>query len=129
MVGGHDIFTKIRPHDDSLFAHLAVSLLEGEWLGEYNNKTLIKGIGYPVFMALSFVLDIPLFTLQHLLYALTSLLLILAIRPVTRSPWISLAGFILLLFSPNTFTYPLMSQTMREGLYGCLLYTSDAADD
>ena len=121
MIGGHDIFTKIRPHDDSLFAHLAVSLLEGEWLGEYNNKTLIKGIGYPVFMALSFLLDIPLFTLQHLLYALASLLLVLAIRPVTKSPWILLTGFVLLLFSPNTYTYPLMSQTMREGLYGCLI--------
>lgn len=40
------------PHDDELAIHQGRSLLDGNWLGTYNQYTLIKGIVYPVFVAL-----------------------------------------------------------------------------
>ncbi len=117
MVGGHEMLAKFRPHDDSLFATLAISILDGNWLGEYNNKTLIKGVGYPLFMALSAWSGIPILTLQHFLYGGACLLVVLALRPVVRNPLVLIAGFLILLFNPLTYSYPLMSATLRASLY------------
>ena len=117
MVGGHELLAKFRPHDDSLFATLAINLLEGNWLGEYNNKTLIKGVGYPVFMALAFWSGIPILTLQHLLYAFACLLAVIALRPSVNHRLALFGVFMLLLFNPLTYSYPLMSATLRSSLY------------
>ena len=117
MVGGHEMLAKFRPHDDSLFATLAISLLEGNWLGDYNNKTLIKGVGYPFFMAVSAWLGVPLLTLQQLLYGLACALVVVALKPVVRSPIILFLVFLLLLFNPLSYSYPLMSATLRASLY------------
>jgi hypothetical protein len=117
MVGGHELLSKFRPHDDSLFAGLAVHILEGNWLGEYNNKTLIKGVGYPVFMALSVWLGIPILTLQHLLYIFACTVTVIALKPVVRNPALLFLVFVLLLFNPLNYSYPLMSATLRASLY------------
>ncbi len=117
MVGGHDLLAKFRPHDDSLFATLAISILEGNWLGDYGNKTLIKGVGYPVFVALSVWIGIPLLTLQHYVYIFACVIAIVAIRPLVRNPYYLFLGFLFLLFNPLNYSYPLMSSTMRASLY------------
>ncbi len=117
IVGGHDILVKFRPHDDSLFAILATNLLEGNWLGEYNNKTLIKGVGYPLFMATSVWLGTSILTLQHLLYGFVCFLVVVALKPVVRQPVYLLACFGFLVFNPMTYTYPLMRETLRASLY------------
>ncbi len=38
------------PHDDTLLQNYAVSILNGEWLGKYNQYTLLKGISYSIWM-------------------------------------------------------------------------------
>jgi len=117
MIGGHELLSKYRPHDDSLFAVLAVNILEGNWLGDYNNKTLIKGVGYPMFMALSAWLGIPILTLQHFLYIFACAITIVALRPAVRNPGYLFLLFIFLLFNPLNYSYPLMSATLRASLY------------
>ena len=117
MVGGHEMLAKFRPHDDSLFAVLAINILDGNWLGDYNNKTLIKGVGYPLFMAFSAWSGLPILTLQHLLYGTACVLVVMALRPTVRNPLALFAGFLFLLFNPLSYSYPLMSATLRASLY------------
>jgi hypothetical protein len=38
-------------HDDHLFIQLAEYLVNGDWLGPYNQLTLAKGAAYPLFIA------------------------------------------------------------------------------
>ena len=38
-------------HDDGLFMRLAHQIAMGQWLGPFNQFTLMKGPGYPVFLA------------------------------------------------------------------------------
>src|SRR6516164_7767786 len=45
-------------HDDGLFMTLGRHLAAGEWLGAFNQFTLMKGPGYPAFLALSHWLGI-----------------------------------------------------------------------
>jgi hypothetical protein len=46
--------------DDGLFIQLGQSLASGRWLGHYNERILVKGIGFPVFLALANVSGLPL---------------------------------------------------------------------
>src|SRR5690348_15465410 len=46
-------------HDDFLFAWEGFNLASGSWLGSYNNRTLIKGIGFPLFLVLGFHSGLP----------------------------------------------------------------------
>src|SRR4051812_22443952 len=47
-------------HDDRLFVELAARVLQGEWLGPYNQFTLAKGPLFPLFIAAMFKLGVPL---------------------------------------------------------------------
>ncbi len=40
------------PHDDFLGVDLARNILNGNWLGEWNNRTLLKPPGYSIYLAL-----------------------------------------------------------------------------
>jgi len=46
-------------HDDQLFARGASALLQGEWLGPYDNRTLIKGPAYSFFLAATYATHVP----------------------------------------------------------------------
>ena len=40
------------PHDDQLLITIGDSLSKGEWLGTYDNRTLAKGISFPLYFSL-----------------------------------------------------------------------------
>ena len=46
-------------YDDQLFIHYARNLVDGQWLGEYNAKTLSKGISYSLFLAFANKIQLP----------------------------------------------------------------------
>ena len=70
LTGGQVIYA-IGPafHDDKLFARLAAHVLNGEWLGPYDQFTLAKGPMFPVFLAGAFWIGLPLILTQQLVYA------------------------------------------------------------
>lgn len=58
------------PHDDGLMVDMAYYLLSGEWLGPYNQVRLVKGITFPVFLALNCILGVPYHVMNVLLYGI-----------------------------------------------------------
>ena len=68
LLSPQEVIARSAPHDDTLFVGLALNILQGEWLGAYNQFTLMKGSGYPLFIALSNLLGLPLILSQELLY-------------------------------------------------------------
>src|SRR5205085_7219714 len=60
MRGGMPIHVFESGADDYLFIKLAAYLKNGEWLGPYDSMTLVKGMAYPGFIALSHLAGIPL---------------------------------------------------------------------
>lgn len=46
-------------HDDQIMIQMAYNLLNGNWLGDYNKRTLVKGITYPLFLVISHGLGLP----------------------------------------------------------------------
>ena len=106
-------------HDDLLFIRLADNLLQFGWLGPYNNLTLAKGPCYPIWIAFSFVIGVPLLLSQHLLYVAASLVTYSALGPLIRKLALRVALFALLLFNPVTFTFQ-MTCVLRDALYPSL---------
>lgn len=91
------------PHDETNFLDHAGTILAGSWFGPYNSFTLIKGPGFPIYLASLSEFGLNLNTGHQLSYLLACTVACLAIKPIVRSgPLIYVAG-VLLYFSPLTF--------------------------
>jgi len=106
-------------YDDLLFPQIANELLNGEWLGPYNHITLVKGPFYPLWIAMVYILNLPLLLAQQLLYIAACLMLIKALHAYRINPIIRLSFFAVLLFNPMTYTYTSL-RVLREGIYPAL---------
>ena len=106
-------------YDDQLFLQLGHNLAKGIWLGDYDAQLLMKGPGYPLFLAINERLGLPLLASQHLCYSAAILLFLAAVRPLVPSGFqlSLLAG--LLLFNPHAFDIQLL-RVNRDGFYPAL---------
>jgi hypothetical protein len=120
LVRAHPLMVTLTPHDDLLFIREADAILRGDWLGDYNQVTLIKGPFYPLFISLCYWLNIPLLAAKQLLYGLASFVTIQAVYPFINKKWPLFLLFLFLLLNPFSFTYPLIGRCFREGIYGTL---------
>jgi hypothetical protein len=107
--------------DDRLYLTLASYLTRGQWLGPYNELTLIKMPFYSGWVALSFALSIPLLLSEHLLYAGASLAFALTVRRLLGSTFWAAAVFVVLLWNPASFADQMATRPMREGIYPALV--------
>lgn len=109
------------PHDDFLFITVADSLLQGRWLGAYNQLTHAKGVAYPVFLALNHLTGLPLKLTEHLLYLGSALFFCLALGRVFASRWLTVMAFALMAFIPAPWSPVVGGRVVREGLYVSLV--------
>ena len=110
--------------DDQLFIHQATSILQGDWLGNYNYLTLFKGPFYPLFIACIALTGIPLLTAQQLLYAAACLAVCLALVPLIRHKVFLVLLLAILLFNPMSVTNTVATRVLREGIYPALTLLS-----
>lgn len=103
-------------HDDALFFRLARQIVEGHWLGPYDQFTLAKGAVYPAFIAGNFYLGLPLRLVEQLLYVGACALAVRALLPVLRTAWTRLAVFLVLLWNPLTFEGQHLTRALRQHL-------------
>jgi hypothetical protein len=89
--------------DDALFSTHAASLYAGHWLGPYDLHTLVKGPGYPLFLALNAVLGLPITLSQALLYALACGLLARSLYRLHGSLSVAVAALVAVEFHPAVF--------------------------
>jgi hypothetical protein len=107
-------------HDDRLFIELAQHLVRGHWLGPYNELTLAKGPFYPLFIAATFLIGLPLFLAQHTFYAAACGAVVQALRPAIASAGMRCAIYALLLWNPMTYDAHSMGRVLRQHIYGPL---------
>ncbi len=104
-------------HDDRLFVQLAEYLVQGDWLGPYDQMTLAKGPFYSFWIALVFKLGIPLFLSQQLLYAASCAVFVRAWNPAVRSSAVRFALYALLLWNPMSFEASSLGRVLRQQVY------------
>ena len=107
------------PHDDQLLVTIGDSLSKGYWLGEYNNRTLVKGISFPAFLAICKWLCIPYNLGLALFYIISVLIFIWAISPILKSPYVKGIIYLFLLYSPA-----MLSKSTQQRAYNMSLIPS-----
>lgn len=60
-------------HDDQLFVRSASAFAQGSWLGSFDDRTLLKGPGYPLWLAISQRLPVSTLTAGQVLYLVAAL--------------------------------------------------------
>ncbi len=117
--------------DDRHFINQASSILQGHWLGTYNNMTLIKGPFYPIFIALSNLIHAPLLLSEQVLYLLACAIFLISMSPLINLLWIvkrshkfkyiiiSILG-LLLIFNPISTDVSPATRVVRNGIYPAL---------
>ncbi|WP_202841168.1 hypothetical protein [Luteimonas saliphila] len=100
-------------HDDAWFWLRARAIASGSWLGGYDQHTLIKGPGYPLFLAVNHGLGLSVATSQALLYSVACLLLGHAIYRVSDRPGLSLLLVVAMQWHPAAMTW---TRVLRDNL-------------
>ena len=103
-------------HDDALFWDHAQQIIKGNWLGSYNNLTLAKGVGFPLFLAMNAVLGIPVTLLLALFYLFACGLLAKTLIALKINKYYVLFIFVIILFHPALFPI----QIIRDNIYPAL---------
>ena len=74
------------PVDDLYYVRAAEHILDGRWLGPYNQNTLVKGVGYPLFLMSTHTLGLTRRLAEDLLLVAAAFVLAWALRRVARRP-------------------------------------------
>ena len=89
-------------------------------MGDYGHMTLIKGPGYPMWIALISRSGVSLLFAQQLLYVLACVAVYRATAPLFRSSATRMALFLAVLLNPMTFTVWIATRVIREAIYPAL---------
>lgn len=104
------------PWDDLWFLNAADSLLKGQWMGAYDQHTLIKGCFGPMFLALSSFLGIPFLAAETLLYVLSCLFFTHVASRFSKNRLYLAASLALLLFNPLSMSLATFQRVHRNGM-------------
>ena len=88
--------------DEYLMLYQAENLVKGNYLGPYDYLTLVKGIGFPVFLACAFKLGLSYLSLYSIYYSVACLVALIPIRRMVKNKVLLLVVFLGLLFCPAT---------------------------
>lgn len=100
-------------HDDGSYIDGGRNIASGLWLGRYCQYTLMKGPGYPLFLAAAALSGLNVVTAQAILYSLSVYLLAFLTLRLFRSLLLSCAVFEAALWNFGADT----DRIMREGIY------------
>jgi hypothetical protein len=120
-------------HDDAHFIALGRSLAEGKWLGNFSQFTLMKGPGYPLFLAVNFWLGVPV-TLAHAGFFCFALAIFCwAVSKICQSCILGVVLFISTLWHPAFLGTRILRDAIYTGqlflLFGCALVAFLIAGD
>lgn len=100
-------------YDDAWFWLRAQSIADGHWMGDYDKMTLMKGMGYSLFLAAGHALGLSVMTAQALLYALACLLLGSAVQRISGRPWLALLLLLAVQWHPAALSW---SRVIRDNI-------------
>lgn len=102
--------------DDALYVRLGRSLAAGQWLGPYDHYTLVKGVGFPAFLAINNLLGVPYVLGITLVFLAAAGYAAWVLGRVLESRTAGLALFALMLLLPTIYFGDLL-RVIREVFY------------
>ncbi|MDD3305665.1 MAG: hypothetical protein PHO29_01005 [Acetobacterium sp.] len=103
-------------HDDRLMINMANSLVNGEWLGEYSDKTLVKGLFFPLFLVVNNYLGIPYTLSIPGVYSIACIVFVFGIKDLFQTEFPLYLIFAALIFNPISFGDETFLRVYRNSL-------------
>lgn len=103
-------------HDDRLMINMADSLISGEWLGDYSEKTLVKGLFFPLFLVVNDFLGIPYSLSIPGIYSIGCMIFVFGIKRLFQTEFPLFIIFLALLFNPISFADETFLRVYRNSL-------------
>ena len=103
--------------DDALYIRLGLNIANGNWLGTYNELTLVKAPMFPVFLAAFSFTGIPFNIAQHCLFFLGCIYLANIASHVCKSKAVGIFLFAAVVTCPSYYT---ITRVIRDPLYTTL---------
>ena len=103
-------------HDDWIMVHLADTLRSGAWLGEYNSLTLTKGMFFPLYLAVINFFHLSYLNVTALLYTVSCMAFVYALRPLLKKPAPRLALYLVLLWNPISYSLQAFQRVYRNSI-------------
>lgn len=103
-------------YDDVWAVRAADFIAQGQWLGPYDDVTLIKNVGFPLWLALCIKMGVGYLWPTTMLYALAALLFTVALRPLLHKNWLFLVVFVVILFCPVSFATDTFQRIYRNSI-------------
>ena len=103
LVRGLPIIVRNSTCDDRLMIRMAEGLLGGNWLGDYNGLTLMKGSFFPMFLAAVHAAGIPYLAAVTALHSAACLFFVSQLRFLLKGRMSRFLLFLFLLFEPASF--------------------------
>lgn len=120
---GQSVFL-YEPHnarfDDTLMLEAAMSIREGNWLGEYNYLTLSKYMFFPVWLSFINFIGLPYLIAGQLLWAFACGCIAYAFLPLIKQNIWRLSLFCLLLFNPAVTAAKVQLRAYRDNIFPAL---------
>ena len=102
--------------DDALMVKEANSLKSFEWLGGYNQFTLVKGMMFPLFLAILNYIGISYTVGVTVFYIISIIIFIWVIKDKIKNKYALAFIYLLLLFNPATFGYANIQRVYRNSI-------------
>ena len=105
--------------DDVLYVRIATFLAHGQWLGPFDQLTLLKGPAYPAFIALTYRSGVPLKIGEQLTYLLSAAAVAGCVWMTMRRRAAALVVYVVLALDPVNFD-SYNARVLRDGWYASL---------
>ncbi|MGO9016252.1 MAG: hypothetical protein ACLQF0_14880 [Dissulfurispiraceae bacterium] len=117
LISGQELRPNLSGYDDLHFLSVAEKLKTSCWLGSYDQQTLVDGMFFPLWIAVTSSAGMPLLFSQHVLYVIACAVMVTALRPSLQTSGTRLFLYAFLLFNPISYAVPYTTQVTRESVY------------
>lgn len=103
-------------YDDYLFVEHADTILKGNWLGDFNFRTIAKIPGFSIYLALCSFVGVPFNVALILTFLLSIFVTVYALNKILNLKVFLLILYVLLLFNPLMFDAQIAQRVYRGGV-------------
>lgn len=103
-------------HDDGMMVKMAESLMNGRWLGDYTELTLVKGLFFPLFLAINGLLGISYSVSVPGFYTIACIIFVIGTKKLFKNELPLLIIFTVLMLNPISFANETFTRVYRNSL-------------
>lgn len=103
-------------HDDWIMVHLADTLRNGQWLGEYSSLTLTKGMFFPLYLAVINFFHLSYLNVTAILYTVSCMAFVYALRPLLPGQLQRFLLYLALLWNPVSYSLQAFQRVYRNSI-------------